>query len=59
VLNRYLQLVVVNLLIWLTIPITLWGQLEALFHPLALPIQGSCKWMLFIGSLLYVVRQNE
>jgi len=49
---RYLELVVVKLLIWLTIPLTLWGQLEALFCPLALPVQGNCKWMLFIGSLL-------
>jgi len=58
VLNRYLQLVVVKRMIWLTIPLTLWVQLEALFHPLALPVQGNCKWMLFIGSLLYVVCQN-
>jgi len=58
VLIRYLQLVIVKLLIWLTIPLTLWEQLEALFHPLALPVQGNCKWM-FIGSLLYVVCQNH
>jgi hypothetical protein len=58
VVNRYLQLVVVKLLIWLTIPLTLWQQLESLFHLLALSVQGNCKWMLFIGSLLYVVCQN-
>jgi hypothetical protein len=58
VLNRYLQLVVVKLLIWLIMPLTLWEQLEALFHPLALPVQGNYKWILFIGYLLYVVCQN-
>ena len=58
VLNHYLQLAVAKLLIWLIIRLMLWGQLEALFHPLALPVQGNYKWMLFIGSLLYVVCQN-
>lgn len=59
VLIHYLQLVVVKLLIWLTILLTMWGQLEALFHLLALAVQGNCKWMLFIGSLFYVVCQNH